>query len=292
MIAIAGKVDANNLNELQPSSAWEAKLNLGFSRKNSKTVLSKRRHVGPLTVQRPFYPEKNGTCHLYILHPPGGVVGGDSLDIEVECNSDTSALLTTPAANKFYYSQGNTAKQINFLKIENNATLEWLPQEAILFNGSKVHSRTIIGLNDYAKFIGWEIVSFGRPACNEEFTRGIFKQHYEIWRNCEPLFIDRMNIENHPEFFTSNWGLRNKPVMGLLTAVSNNILQLQSAQKEIQILIKDVQSLSVTLIGNVLICRCLDTNATTIRECFIDIWTRIRSIILNIQPCAPRIWAT
>ena len=292
MITTAEKVDANNLNELQPNAAWEAKLNLGFSRKNSKTVLSKRRHLGPLTVQRPFYPEKNGTCHLYILHPPGGVVGGDSLDIEVECNSHTSALITTPAANKFYFSQGNTAKQINFLKIENSATLEWLPQEAILFNGSKVHSRTIIDINDYAKFIGWEIVSFGRPACNEVFTRGIFKQHYEIWRNCEPLFIDRTNIENNPEIFTSNWGLRSKPIMGLLTAVSSNILQLQAAQKEIQTLIRDVRSLSVTLIGNVLICRCLDTNATTIRECFIEIWTRIRSIILYVQPCAPRIWAT
>ena len=292
MIAVAERVDAGNLKNLPPNLTWEAKLSLGFTNKYSKTILSKRRHLGPLAVQRPFYPEKNGTCHLYILHPPGGVVGGDSLYTDVVCDSDTSALITTPAANKFYRSQGRTAKQLQSLKVERGAVLEWLPQETILFNGSKVYSKTIVDLNKDAEFIGWEIVSFGRPACNEEFSRGKFKQHYEIWRDSEPIFIDRANIENRAEVFRSDWGLGNKPVMGLLTAVANKYEQLEEAQKEIRILIQDVCNLSVTLIGKVLICRCLDAYATTIRECFIEIWTRIRSILLNKQACAPRIWAT
>ncbi len=292
MVTIAEKVDADCLKDLQPNSLWEAKLCLGFTANNDKTVLSKRRHVGPLTVQRPFYPENNGTCHLYILHPPGGVVGGDSLHIDVDCTSNTSVLITTPAANKFYRSAGLTAWQTQLLTVKNSATLEWLPQETILFDGCRVRSKTIVNLDENAKFFGWEIVSFGRPASKELFTQGMFKQSFEIWKCHEPLLIDRTNIHNRAEVFNSYWGLGNKPVMGIFTIVSRSTLDLLEAQSEIQDTIKHVCNLSVTLIGEMLICRCLDSNAITIRECFVEIWGRIRSKLLDKQPCAPRIWAT
>ena len=85
---------------------WIAKLELNFSVSRSKTFLSKRKHIGPLTVQQPFYPEE-GLCHLYLLHPPGGVVGGDQLSIVVKTDSDSGALITTPGATKIYRSNGH-----------------------------------------------------------------------------------------------------------------------------------------------------------------------------------------
>jgi len=273
-------------------SKWEAKLQLGLSYKNNKTVLSKRRHEGPLTLQRPFYPEDDGTCHLYILHPPGGIVGGDSLNINVICGLDTSTLITTPAANKFYQSNGYTAWQNQDLIVEDNACLEWLPQETILFDGAIVDSKTKVQLKKHSSFFGWEIVSFGRPACEEEFTTGLFKQSYEIWLEDEPLLIDRVTIKDRAEVFTSLWGLQAQPVMGLLTIVNHDLSVLENAQSLIQEMIKDVSRLSVTIVGSVLVCRCLDTNSMSIRDTFIDIWKMIRLITLSKQPCEPRIWAT
>ena len=178
MIAAAKKVDVGRLGPMHPNSTWEAKLCLGLTAKNGKTILSTRRHEGPLAIQRPFYPEKNATCHLYILHPPGGIVGGDALAVEVECESGTSTLITTPAANKFYRSAGLTAWQTQLLEVGSNAVLEWLPQETILFDGCQVRSKTIVKLAEDAKFFGWEIVSFGRPACKELFTKGLFNQSF------------------------------------------------------------------------------------------------------------------
>ena len=292
MIAVAGKADVNRIDALYPDSRWEAKLCLGLTLKDGKTILSKRRHDGPLTIQRPFYPEKNDTCHLYILHPPGGIVGGDSLTIDVECSSDTSTLITTPAANKYYRSAGFTAWQSQSFFVKNSATLEWLPQETILFDGCKVRSKAIVNLEENANFFGWEIVSFGRPACNEEFTKGWFKQSIEIWRDDEPLLIDRVDIKDRADVFNALWGLGKKPAMGLLTIVTNNTSDLDKARQEIHAMIKDVCSMSVTVIGKMLICRCLDINATTIRETFIELWKQIRFMLLKKPPSSPRIWAT
>lgn len=283
---------AEMLEETSPISSWEAHLQLGLTYKYDKTILSKRRHDGPLTLQRPFYPEQDGTCHLYILHPPGGIVGGDSLNIDVNCEENTSTLITTPGASKFYKSNGFTAWQNQNLMVSEHACLEWLPQEIILFDTAKVDSRTRVQLSEKASFIGWEIISFGRPACKEEFTQGMFKQGFEIWKDDEPLLIDRVTISDRSEVFNSLWGLQTQPVMGLLTVVNNDPNKLAMACLKIQELIDDVGRLSVTVIGSVLVCRCLDVNSMSIRNIFIQIWKSIRLLVLDKEPCEPRIWAT
>jgi urease accessory protein len=113
---------------------WLAELDLGFAPRGSRTVLARRRHRGPLAVQRPFHPEGD-VCHVYLLHPPGGVVAGDRLAIRVAADPGAEALLTTPAAGKFYRSEGPVARQTVALEIGEGASLEWLPQETILYPG-------------------------------------------------------------------------------------------------------------------------------------------------------------
>lgn len=267
-------------------------MQLGLALKNDRTVVSRQRHEGPLTVQRPFYPESDGTCHVYVLHPPGGVVGGDSLSVVVTCEAATSALITTPAANKFYRSNGHTATQYNELTVQGDACLEWLPQETILFDGASVHSSTKVHLAGEAGFFGWEIVSFGRPACDEKFVTGRFRQHFEIWQGTEPLLIDRITLQNCAEVLNGAWGLRKQPVMGLMTVVNRDVCVLEEAQGLVRDMLEDVRRTSVTVAGGVLLCRCLDTSAMAIRDWFIKIWKAIRPVTLGKKPCEPRIWAT
>ncbi len=283
---------AEQFDNLDPVFSWEARLDLGLVHKNNKTVLNKRRHIGPLTLQRPFYPEQDGTCHLYVLHPPGGIAGGDSLNLNLVCNQDTSTLVTTPGANKFYQSNGLAAWQNQQLSVKENASLEWLPQETILFDGSNVDSITKIELESSSAFIGWEIVSFGRPACAEEFSTGTFKQSYEIWRENQPIFIDKVIIKDRAEVFSSSWGLQSNPVMGLMTVVNQDADLLNDAKIAIQNQVNDHPCLSVTVMNDILVCRCLDDNSMSIRDQFIEIWKLVRPIAINKHPCEPRIWAT
>lgn len=111
---------------------WLADIALRYELKRGKTCLTEKRHLGPLMVQRPFYPEQ-GVAHTYLLHPPGGVVGGDTLSININVQPYAHALLTTPGATKFYRSAGGTASQTQTLTVAQEGFLEWLPQENIFF---------------------------------------------------------------------------------------------------------------------------------------------------------------
>jgi len=147
---------------------WQAKLTLEFKPRGAKTVLVKASRLGPLTVQRALYPEQN-VCHVYVLHPPGGVVGGDSLSVTIDQQAHSHALLTTPGATKFYRSAGQVATQTQVFNVAEYATLEWLPQEAIFFPGAQVKTNLTLNLAEHAKAAVWEIQCLGRPAIEEVF---------------------------------------------------------------------------------------------------------------------------
>ncbi len=150
---------------------WRAELSLCCEQRGGRTVLARKRQFGPLTLQRPFYPE-GSVCHLYLLHPPGGVVGGDSLAVDIDLGPGARALVTTPGATKFYRSAGADALVTQRLSVAAGAGLEWFPQEAILFPGARVRSRTEVALQADASFIGWELLSLGRPVIGERFDSG------------------------------------------------------------------------------------------------------------------------
>jgi len=271
---------------------WQAYLSLGFTRDPDRTILKHRKHSGPLRVQRPFYPEKQGTCHVYLLHPPGGIVGGDSLDINIHTEPTTDTLITTPAANKFYRSENRVAFQSHTIKIANDTRFEWLPQETIVFDGACVKSKTHIEIANTAALIGWDIVCLGRPASSERFTRGYFKQQIEIWCEGEPLLIDRCFHEGGSDTLKAHWGLASRPVNGLLYCTSfSDTSGLVNTLRD-AIAPQDNGLFSISNINNILICRYLGDHTEQARELFVQAWTLLRPAVLNKEAVIPRIWNT
>jgi urease accessory protein len=134
-------------------------------------VVARRRHEGPFYIQRPFHPG-DGACHVYLLHPPGGLAAGDTLDLDVEVEPGAAALLTTPAATKFYRSDGAPSVQRQTLHVASGASLEWLPLDTILFGGSRALIETEVALEPGARFLGWEQLSLGRPLSGDCYTTG------------------------------------------------------------------------------------------------------------------------
>ncbi|OAI09124.1 urease accessory protein UreD [Methylomonas methanica] len=265
--------------------AWEAELQLGFSQRGDKTVLSKRAHRGPLTVQRPFYPE-GGACHVYLLHPPGGVVAGDQLSINAAVEHDAQALITTPAAGKFYRSGGGEAQQTVNLKVSENACLEWLPQETIVYEGAQLKSSMNIDLADHAHFIGWEILALGRPAAGEGFDNGAASLNWRISRAGCLLYLERLRLD--AEAFQARWGLFGHSACGTMFVYPATPLHLAAVQE----LIGDEANRGVTLIEGLLICRGLDRRADLLKGFFEAVWGLVRGDVVGKEVCAPRIWAT
>lgn len=266
---------------------WHAELQLQFVAQAGRTVLASRRHQGPLVVQRPFYPEGN-VCHVYIVHPPGGVVGGDQLHLDVQIGRDAHALITTPAATKFYRSPQQKQAAVQQQLSISQGILEWLPQEAIYFDQSVVRTRTRVNLDSQSRFIGWELSCYGRRACDEMFNQGHIHQSFELWRNEQPLLLDRLQITGGSLMQQAAWGLATVSALGTLLAYPANVDDA-NAVRECGI---DSSQLSCTLVDNVLVCRCLSVDGLQLKQQLLKVWQCLRPRIVKRDAVLPRIWAT
>lgn len=270
---------------------WPAKLRLRFAKRHSKTVLAQREHSGPLRVQRPFYPEAHEVCHVYILHPPGGIVSGDTLHIEAQVESGAWALLTTPGAGKFYRNDGRRPVfQQHHLSIEAGATLEWLPQESILYDGVQADLLTRVELRQHARFMGWEISCLGRPASNAPLLQCNVRQRFEIWRNGQPIWLERNRYDNNSPAFHAPWGLRGHTTVGTLVC-TNTAPEVKDALTQ-QLPRTDDSLIAVSQLDEVLVCRYLGNHAQEAREKLGLAWQVLRQLVFGRDATAPRIWNT
>lgn len=267
---------------------WKASLSLGFARRGDQTLLVLNRHQGPLRLQRPLYPEP-GVCHALILHPPGGVVGGDQLHVAVDVKTDAAALITTPGAAKFYRSDGRLASQTNALRVEPGGFLEWLPQETIVYPGADTDTRTRVDLAANAGFMGWEILCFGLPACDQPFTRGHFNARLEVNRQKRPVFRDRLWVDgikglNRPA------GLRGFSVTATFMASGVSPAMRDSLRGWMKDKTDDLRGL--TLMDDLLVARALGNDSAKIKHLFQQLWIWLRPKVTGREVCLPRIWET
>lgn len=278
---------------LRAHPGWEASLALEFSVRATRSVLSHRAHHGPLHVQKAFYPEPDGTCHIYVLHPPGGVVGGDALHIDLALHTGAQALVTTPAATKFYRSGERDAEQTLRAHVAAAATLEWLPQETIVFDGAWARNSTRVELARDARFIGWEVVCLGRPATRETFMRGAWRQRFEVWRDGTPLFIDRSNVLGDAALLKQAWGWAGYSVSGVLVCATADVSrELVQTVRESCAAVQRDGVFAATQLQDVLLCRYLGHHAQYARACLQRAWEIVRPVVLGKAAQVPRIWNT
>ena len=269
-------------------NGWIAELELRFSKSKSKTFLSTRKHIGPLTIQRPFYPEGD-LCHLYLLHPPGGIVGGDQLSIEVNTDSNSSALLTTPGATKVYRTSDHKHSTINqnFIVAE-DSSFEWLPMETIVFPGANSQFSSKLLLSGNARVAAWEVYCLGRPAINESFDFGSLNFSFELWRDDIPILLDKLMIDKTE--LESVVGLRGFPVFGTFIISKTNKKVLETVRA--MMIETDSCVTGVTQIEDIIIVRSLAKKTYLMQDLFKKIWQTVRPLVFNREATIPRIWAT
>lgn len=190
---------------------WQASLSLSFSRRGDRTDL-RFVHEGPLRIQKPLYPEGSRCCHAVIVHPPGGIAGGDRLTMDIRVAKDAHALVTTPSAAKWYGSldQQSAGQVIN---IEVDGCLEWLPAETIVFDKAVVASDVSIQAGPDAQMLGWDLLIFGRHGSGERFVSGAFEQTLSLSLEGETIWIDRLCLAGSDPLFDSPVGLSGNNAM-------------------------------------------------------------------------------
>jgi urease accessory protein len=282
-----------NLRDAQPAPVdWPARLELGYVvRDGERTVLAHRRHSGPLLVQKPFYPEGARVCHSTLLHPPGGIAGGDRLELNVVAEAGAHAVITTPGAAKWYRSNGNTAEQRSELNLAPDAMLEWLPQPSIVFDGARATQTHRVRLQRNARYIGWDIVCFGRIACGERFDAGEFQARTEIVGEGRRLWSDCARISGGGALLSSPAGLSGHPVTGLFLAGGVEI-ERDLVDRCRQIVTSAPSRCGVTSLPAILAARFVGESAEAAWNYFRVLWEIVRPALIGRVACPPRIWQT
>lgn len=291
-------------SQVKAPEGWLASLDLVAARRGERTVLDRNSHCGPLRVQRPFYPE-GGVCHVYVLHPPGGLVAGDELAIRVHCERETQLLLTTPSAGRVYCSNTQQLPQSQqvTLRVEAGARCEWLPQENIVFDRAEALNRLSVSLAENAEFTGWEVTCLGRPAANAAFNGGHLRQRWDIYREHRPLLLERTEFIGGSPQLQARWGLAGATVIGTLvtTCLDVPVAQLREQiesvldskeNKKSNPLTFDRPLVAVSALPELLVVRAFGQNAADVKAVFMALWHLLRRAQTGQNAAAPRIWFT
>ena len=169
---------------------WHGHLALSYHR-DGETTRARSRHHGPMRVLASLYPEGPGICHHVLVHPPGGLVGGDVLELDISLAAGSHAVLTTPGATRFYRSGGDAALQRVQARIAGGGRLEWLPLETICHRSTRAENRLRFELDTAAEMIGWDLLALGLPASGEAFDHGVMTQQIQL----PGVWLERAHVE-------------------------------------------------------------------------------------------------
>jgi len=283
----------------QSDANWHGRIDLRFIHAYDRTRLRREAGYGPLYVQKPFYPEGD-VAHVYLLHPPGGVKGGDHLDVIVSAAQGAHALITTPAATKFYRSNGPVAELQQTLYAASGASIEWLPQETLFFGGAQASVSTSVRLGAGARFIGWETFCLGREASGDRFGSGAVNIGLNITRVDpndtaveQPLLRDRVVLNAGSRTLTAPWGLAGQRALAVIyaTPCDPDDLRTFRARHGSRTSMGDLLS-AATLIEDLLIYRVLGSHLEPVRNEIEAAWETLRPLVMRRPPSRPRIWNT
>ena len=274
---------------------WHAQLDLDYRLETGRTV-ARHTHSGPLRILQSLYPEGDRVCHNVLVHPPGGLVGGDTLDLNICVASGAHGLLTTPGATRFYRSDGEAALQRTAIRVAKDARMEWLPLEAIAYNGCLAQNHLTLDLTPGAELLGWDITALGLPAASKPFESGHFCQHLEM----PGVWLERANIKALDALLlNSPIGLAGHRCFATLFFVSGSALSRQRRQDALDAARSVIAAHPLHATAGVtspdarvVLVRVLAPVVEPAMALLRGVWLAWRRQLWQLDAATPRIWST
>lgn len=272
---------------------WNASLSLNYRLDGQRTVL-RHEHDGPLRILKSLYPEGDAICHNVVVHPPGGLVGGDVLDVQVHVGSGAHGFISTPGATRFYASDGlPTAQQVR-LTLEPGARLEWLPLEAIAYPGCRAHNSLSATLAEGAELLAWDVTALGLPNAGQPFTLGSFSQRLEL----PGLWLERAHIDAaDTRLLDAPLGLNGQRCMGTLVLASGSAFSRERREHLLEVVRAALTGVPEGVAAGatcphpqVLVVRAVAPLVEPLMTGLQQVWTALRPAAWKVGNVAPRIW--
>jgi urease accessory protein len=273
---------------------WHARLQLKYTVENVRTV-ARFEHKGPLRILQSLYPEGDGICHNVLVHPPGGLVGGDTLDITATVGPGAHGLVTTPGATRFYRSAAERALQRTHLLLEEDSRLEWLPLEALCYNACNAENHLTLNIAPGAECIGWDVTALGLPHAGQPFATGRFVQHIEV----HGQWLERGVIDaaDH-RLLQSPLGLAGQRCVASLFFVAGTPLDKARRDTALEAarIVMDTHALKTTAgatspNGQVVVLRVLAPQVEPAMQLLKQVRAAWRAALWQLDAAPPRIWS-
>jgi urease accessory protein len=288
-----------------PKYSWLANLSLEFTLTPGGTQLTRTKRNGPLTIQKAFYPEGRECAHIYLLHPPAGIVSGDELRINIEVNEKAHCLVTSPGANRFYRAREDLtigdSKQIQHceLFINKMAKCENLPLETIIYEGANGFNTVDVHLKKDSNYLGWDMTCLGLPRSDQFYKNGSYTQLNRVYCEDKLIYHDKVGIKPNNKIYKHIAGLNNYSVFATFMAYSSIGKFTDLERKSLRTKLRDCMveanaehKFSISQIRQLLIIRYLGEHAQECKTLFIQLWQILRPLYLNKEANIPRIWHT
>ncbi len=274
--------------------AWRAELQIDYTLESQRTV-ARYAHQGPLRILKSLYPEGDQICHNVLVHPPGGLVGGDTLEMQVSVGTGAHGLVSTPGATRFYKSGGHSALQQVVAHLAEGARLEWLPLEAIAYNDCEATNRAIFHLAPGAELITWDVTALGMPSSDQAFTQGHFQQHLEI----PGVWLERGTIQgNDTRWLNSPLGLAGQKCLASLVFACGSPIDLarvegalEAARQLIEVHSLKMQAGITCAHPQVIVLRVMSPLVEPSMDLLQQVWAAWRHALWQLPSEAPRIWS-
>lgn len=273
--------------------SWHAHLSLNYTTQGPRTVLQ-HAHDGPLRILKSLYPEGDGICHNVIVHPPGGLVGGDVLDIAVRVSAGAHGLVSTPGATRFYASDDLPATQRVNIALDAGARLEWLPLETIAYPGCDAVNHWCATLAPGAELMAWDVTALGLPTAGQPFDSGRLHQRLEI----PGVWLEQARIDAaDTRLLQSPLGLAGQRCMGTLLLASGQAFtrerreMLLAAVRDAMAPPREGVHLAATSPHpQLLVVRALAPLVEPLMIGLQHAWAALRTAAWQLDAPAPRIW--
>ena len=275
--------------------SWHARLQLDYRLEAGKT-LARHRHSGPLRILQSLYPEGDAICHNVLVHPPGGLVGGDTLELEITAEPGTHGLVTTPGATRFYRSAGEPAVQRTRITLTDHSRLEWLPLEAICYNQCVAENHLTLSLGREAEFIGWDVTALGLPLAAQPFETGSLLQHIEVpgvWLERGRIVAQDLRLLDGPT------GMDGQRCLATLLFVAGSKIDRARREQALELARAVIAehplhqlSGATSPNGQVIVVRVLAPLVEPAMDLLRRVWSAWRAQLWGLSAQAPRIWST
>jgi urease accessory protein len=253
---------------------------VAFAVKEGATRLADLYQRDPCRVMFPE-PEPGEPPQVILLTTSGGVTDGDSLKMAIEVGPGGQAEAATQAAEKIYRAAkggGHCSMEIA-VSVGEGATLDWLPQETIVFEGARLKRRTVADVSPGGSLLACEMVVLGRAASGERLTQGLLLDSWSVRRAGRLAWTDTLRVEGETP---AGAGFREANALATVIGVWD---EPQARFEQARALLDQCSEVraGVTLVNGVMVARLLG-EATRVREATIGFLIALRGRRL------PRVW--